>query len=82
MGIEHCRVDLVKDFVTLLLLLAKDAKVLKDLSTHPVVVVVQSRTEINRLFVQHRVLSEELKLNLLVVTTLIVRVKVQVFHTE
>mmetsp|Transcript_31077 Transcript_31077/g.90933 ORF Transcript_31077/g.90933 Transcript_31077/m.90933 type:complete len:814 (-) Transcript_31077:24-2465(-) len=72
----------MEDLFGRFLLLAEQGEVLVNLRAHAVVVVVLGRPKIDGLLEKHRILTEEFKLNLLIVAALIVGIDLDVFHTK
>jgi len=81
MLIQQGRVDLIKNFVRLFLLLAKLFQVFIDLTSHSVVVIVKVGSKVNRLLEEHGIFTEKLEFNLLVVAALFVGIKGHVLDT-
>mmetsp|Transcript_20597 Transcript_20597/g.44740 ORF Transcript_20597/g.44740 Transcript_20597/m.44740 type:complete len:384 (-) Transcript_20597:535-1686(-) len=79
MCIENRWRQITKNIVRLLLLLAKTFEILIHLLSHAVILRVQRRSKINRLLEKHRVLTQKLQLNLLIVFSFL---KFQMLHPK
>mmetsp|Transcript_21271 Transcript_21271/g.44375 ORF Transcript_21271/g.44375 Transcript_21271/m.44375 type:complete len:510 (+) Transcript_21271:943-2472(+) len=82
MGIEVRGGQIVEHVLRRLLLFAKSFEILVHLLSHPIVLRVQGRSEIDRLLEKHRILTQKFQFDFLIVISLGIRIELQMLHAK